>query len=347
MSHTARNSRGFRRAGYRDVIEGAGTGAFGALDDQESIRRDHELLGAFTVTFHGVRGSTPCQGDEVVRYGGNTSCVSVDVPGHDPILFDLGTGARYFGEAWPADVPFRGTCLLSHAHWDHIQGLPFFPPILRDNGAQLDIYAPDQEPGQIHPSVESAGPVSVADVVAAMLCPPLFPVGLDAFPGAVEFHTVGEGRFTLGGSIDSGPVQVTARLIPHIGNTLGFRIEWGGHSVAYISDHQQPSATDFSIADGVRELAQGVDLLIHDAQYTTPEFEQRSTWGHSTVEYAVWVAKECGVSALALFHHDPTHTDDQIDRLVASACMCAPEIEIIGAREGLTVDLAAIARART
>src|SRR5690606_20159773 len=86
------------------------------------------------VTFFGVRGSTPCQGDEVARYGGNTSCVSVAAPGHDPLLLDLGTGARYFGMACSADHPFRGTCLLSHAHWDHIQGLPFFPPILSAGG---------------------------------------------------------------------------------------------------------------------------------------------------------------------------------------------------------------------
>ena len=78
------------------------------------------------VTFHGVRGSTPCHGEEIARYGGNTSCVSLDIPGHDPILFDLGTGLRYFGQELPVDEPFRGTCLLSHLHWDHIQGLPFF-----------------------------------------------------------------------------------------------------------------------------------------------------------------------------------------------------------------------------
>jgi phosphoribosyl 1,2-cyclic phosphodiesterase len=266
----------------------------------------------------------------VARYGGNTSCVSVGVPGHDPILLDLGTGARYFGCAFPSDRSFRGTCLLSHAHWDHIQGLPFFPPILRDDGAVLTIYAPQQDADHCHPSL---GDGSIGDVVASMLRPPLFPVGIDAFPGAVEFRSIGPSEFLL------GEVRVMARLVPHIGNTLGYRLEWGGRSLAYLSDHQQPGLDDFSITDEVGELCAGVDLLIHDAQYTRAEFEYRSTWGHSTVDFAVSVGQQCGVKTLALYHHDPTHTDDQIDRLVAMAGMCAPEIEVLGAREGLTVEL--------
>ena len=99
------------------------------------------------VTFHGVRGSTPCHGDDIARYGGNTSCVSVDVPGADPIVFDLGTGLRYFGAGQPQDGTFRGSCLLTHLHWDHTQGLPFFTPMLRP-GAEFDIYAPVQEDGR-------------------------------------------------------------------------------------------------------------------------------------------------------------------------------------------------------
>ena len=99
------------------------------------------------VTFHGVRGSTPCQGDDIARYGGNTSCVSVRVPGEDPLLFDLGTGLRYFGLTCPNDEPFRGTALVSHLHWDHVQGLPFFGPLLHDD-AELVVYAPSQHDGR-------------------------------------------------------------------------------------------------------------------------------------------------------------------------------------------------------
>ena len=276
----------------------------------------------FDITFHGVRGSTPCHGNDVARYGGNTSCVSVDVPGHQPIMFDLGTGARYFGVDWPADVPFDGTCLLSHLHWDHIQGLPFFTPVLRPGG-RLHLHSPAQPDG-----------TPVAEVFDRMLCPPLFPIGVDDLPGEVLFTEHGDEEFEL------GEVQVMSRLIPHLGNTLGFRLSWGGASVAYLSDHQQPGVDVYEATENVRQLVQGVDLLIHDAQYTRPEFEQKSNWGHCTIEYAVWLALECNVGTLALFHHDPMHDDDQLDSLVAQANERAGgEITVIGAREGLTLHL--------
>lgn len=276
----------------------------------------------FDVKFHGVRGSTPCQGDEIARYGGNTSCVSVDIAGHDPILLDLGTGARYFGEALSAGERFRGTCLLTHVHWDHIQGLPFFPPLLRPNGGHLDVYAPADADG-----------TSIGDVVSNIMRPPLFPVGLDAFPGTVGFRSVADDDFMI------GEIAVRSRLIPHIGNTCGFRLDWNGRSVAYLSDHQQPGVDRYELTDGARELCEGVDLLIHDAQYTTEEFARRSNWGHCTVDFAVWVATECKVGSLALYHHDPMHSDELIDRLVVSANRCATDLSVIGAAEGLIVHL--------
>jgi phosphoribosyl 1,2-cyclic phosphodiesterase len=272
----------------------------------------------FEITFHGVRGSTPCHGDDVARYGGNTSCVSVDVPNHDPILLDLGTGARYFGTAWGVDRPFRGHCLLTHLHWDHIQGLPFFPPLL-ELGSRLSIHAPVQEDGS-----------SVEEVVGRMLRPPMFPVGLDAFPGLVDFEEHADDDFLL------GEVRVVSRLVPHLGNTLGFRVEFGGGSVAYISDHQQPGVDVFEATENARELCRGVDVLIHDAQFTREEFVERCSWGHCTIGYAVWLAKECDVKTLVLFHHDPRHDDDQLDELFAEAA-AADGVHVIGAREGLTL----------
>lgn len=278
-------------------------------------------IGGFDITFHGVRGSTPCHGEAIARYGGNTSCVSVDVPGHDPVLFDLGTGLRYFGLGLPAEEPFRGTCLLSHLHWDHVQGLPFFSPLLRP-GAHLDVYAPAQEDGR-----------PLDDVIASCVRPPVFPVSLDAFPGLVTFREVSDSDFRI------GEIEVLSRLIPHVGNTCGYRMTWGGRSVAYLSDHQQPGIGVHEISDGARELCDGVDLLIHDAQYTTAEFEAKSTWGHCTVDFAVWVAVECGVKTLALFHHDPLHDDAEVDRLVekANSDSSGSGLRVIGAHEGLTV----------
>jgi phosphoribosyl 1,2-cyclic phosphodiesterase len=284
------------------------------------------IIGAgFDVTFHGVRGSTPCDGEEVARYGGNTSCVSLAIPDQDPMLFDLGTGLRYYGLDCPSDEPFLGSCLLSHLHWDHIQGLPFFTPLLRD-GAHLDVYAPTQPDGR-----------PLGDVFGACLCPPTFPISIDAFPGTIHFHGVGDDSFKI------GDVDVMSRVIPHVGTTCGYRVTWGGASVAYLSDHQQPGVDVFEMSEGARDLCQGADLLIHDAQYTAEEFRAKSTWGHCTVDYAVWLAAECGVKTLALYHHDPTHGDDVVDQFVdkANAHCGGSGLEIIGAREGLTVRVGA------
>lgn len=275
------------------------------------------------LTFHGVRGSTPCNGESTARYGGNTSCVSVDVPGHEPIVFDLGTGLRYFGLGWPDDEPFRGSCLLSHLHWDHVQGLPFFPPLLRHD-AHLDVYAPEPDDGS-----------TLGEVMWRTINPPLFPVGLDAFPGKVTFHAVTDHEFSI------GDVRVMSRLIPHVGRTCGYRIEWNRTTVAYLSDHQQTGVRSFEATAGAKELCRGVDVMIHDAQYTRAEFAKKSTWGHCTVEYAVWLAIECRAKTLVLFHHDPTHDDDQIDRIVAAARRVACSgLEIVAASEGLTMPVA-------
>jgi phosphoribosyl 1,2-cyclic phosphodiesterase len=251
--------------------------------------------------------------------------VSVRVPGHDPILLDLGTGLRYFGMTCPVDEPFRGTCLLSHMHWDHIQGLPFFTPLLRP-GAELDVYAPAPGNGD-----------TVAEVMSRSITPPLFPVGLDVLPGVTRFHDIDDSEFSIGDD-----VQVMSRLIPHVGRTCGYRLTWNGVSIAYLSDHQQPSDGSFSATPNALELCRDADLLIHDAQYTPQEFSERSDWGHCMVDYAVWLAATSGVRTLALFHHDPGHHDDLIDVLAESAAACGRSqgLEVIAAREGLAIDLA-------
>jgi phosphoribosyl 1,2-cyclic phosphodiesterase len=275
------------------------------------------------VTFHGVRGSTPCQSDDIRRYGGNTSCVSIDAPGEQPLLLDLGTGLRYYGSQCRDGEPFHGSCLLTHLHWDHVQGLPFFTPMLR-RGASLDIYGPAQDDGR-----------SLDEVVCATIRPPLFPVAVDGLPGTVRFHDTADETFSIGG------FAVTARLIPHVGPTLGFRIDWQGRSVAYISDHQQPVDGGLSVTAGALELAQDADVLIHDAQYTGPEFAAKSTWGHCTIDYALWLAQHARAKQLVLFHHDPTRHDDDLDELTRCAAEAglAVGIEVIAAAEGLVLEL--------
>ena len=276
------------------------------------------------VRFHGVRGSTPCQSDDIRRYGGNTSCVSVEAPGEDPLLLDMGTGLRYYGKQVPTDTLFRGSCLLTHLHWDHVQGLPFFAPLLRE-GSSLNVYGPTQDDGR-----------TLEEVVSFTIRPPLFPVSVDELPGTVTFHDTADTEFTI------GAFNVMARLIPHLGPTLGFRVEFNGHSIAYLSDHQQPFDGSYSASPGALELINGVDLLIHDAQYTKPEFAVKSTWGHCTIDYAVWLAAEAGAGRLALFHHDPSRRDDDLDVLLQCAIDTGARVgvDVIAASEGLVVDVA-------
>jgi phosphoribosyl 1,2-cyclic phosphodiesterase len=270
----------------------------------------------FDVTFYGVRGSTPCHSPKLVKYGGNTSCVS---------LFDLGTGLRYFGQSLAPQVALRATVLLSHLHWDHIQGLPFFTPLLQD-GSHLTIYGPVQE-----------GDLTLHAAFADTIKPPIFPVHLEMLPGLIDFIECWQNEFSIG--TDAVPVEVVARSIPHVGNTLGYRVTACGASVAYLSDHQMPVDGSLGISDGALELCRGADLIIHDAQYTPSEFARKSTWGHCTTEYAVWVAAHAGAKQLALFHHDPTHDDAMLDMLTADAQRCGREmgVEVFAAREGQTI----------
>ncbi|MFV0308357.1 MAG: MBL fold metallo-hydrolase [Desertimonas sp.] len=282
----------------------------GAGDGDETMR----------VTFHGVRGSTPCDRPEIARYGGNTSCVVIEAADEADLLLDIGTGARSRGLELEAQRrAFRGVCLVSHLHWDHIQGLPFFSP-LRDPDSEMVIYAPAQDGGR-HPD----------EVLAETIRPPLFPIGLHDFNGHVEVR-VAPAEMSHGG------YEIRSAPVPHCGPTNGYRIERAGRSVAYVSDHQQP-ANPLTVADSVIDLCAGVDLLIHDAQYTPSEFRHKPDWGHCTVEYAVWLAAHVGARRLALFHHDPDRDDEQLDRLaeMARACGDSLVVDVFAAAEGLTV----------
>ena len=268
-----------------------------------------------------MRGSTPCSCESLKRYGGNTACVVIESVGRDPIILDLGTGLRYYGLNRQSSLPFRGTALVSHLHWDHVQGIPFFAPLLSE-GAKLDLYAPQQDGVDLHTAVKG------------FLSPPYFPVSVDSLPGEISFHEARPGLLPVEG------YTVTTAIVPHVGPTVGYRIEADGVSVAYISDHQQPGHRSTDVAESVLDLCAGVDLLIHDAQFDDDEFEARADWGHCTVDYAVEVAAKVGAQRLVMFHHDPSHDDDRIDSLLAGARRSGRERgieEVLAAHEGLTL----------
>ncbi|MGI9032594.1 MAG: MBL fold metallo-hydrolase [Acidimicrobiales bacterium] len=284
------------------------------------------------VLFCGVRGSTPAPGPEFVRYGGNTSCVALAHDGHDPsLVLDAGTGLSRLSRHLDGR-PFRGTMLLGHLHWDHTHGLPFFPAGDRD-GSDITVLIPAQGP---------SGPLSgrqgdAEAVLERAFSPPHFPITPSQLRGSWQFATLEPGHHRIEG------FDVTAAEIPHKGGrTFGFRVSEGGRALAYLSDHWPLGMGEGDDGLGgyhqaATTLADGVDVLVHDAQYTAAELPARRSLGHSCVEYAVGLAEAAGARRLVLFHHDPSRTDDEIDALVAGSQ--GRLVEVVGAAEGMTLDL--------
>lgn len=252
----------------------------------------------------GVRGSTPTPGEAFARHGGHTSCVAIELDdGRIPLVLDAGTGLRSLG-ALLGGGPFRGTLLLGHLHWDHTHGLPFSAAV--DHPAsQVRVFAP-VEPGQ-----------TVDELLGMAMSPPSFPIGPGELRGDWSWSGLTEGHHSMEG------LDVLAREIPHKGGrTFGFRVSDGRHAVAYLSDHMPQALGSGPDGLGARHdaaltLADDVDVLIHDAQYTAEELPTRGAFGHSAAEYAVSLGQAAGARRVVLFHHDPARTDDQIDAIVA------------------------------
>ncbi|HVC53784.1 MAG TPA: GAF domain-containing protein [Stellaceae bacterium] len=282
------------------------------------------------VRFYGTRGSIATPGTATLRHGGNTSCVAVRSASGTLVLLDIGTGAAVLGrELMEAGGKLRGHILIGHTHWDHIQGLPFFEPLFVP-GNEWDIYAP------------RGLRQTLRDTLAGQMEYTYFPVELEQLGATIRYHDLVEGNFRV------GDINVTAQYLNHPALTLGYRLQADGATVVYSCDHE-PHSRALAIQGGEiegqdrrhAEFLADADLVIHDAQYVASEFANKIGWGHSTVEYAIAVARFARAKRLALTHHDPLRTDAALDTLVAAIRSRGdtPGLEVFAAAEGAEIEL--------
>jgi phosphoribosyl 1,2-cyclic phosphodiesterase len=269
------------------------------------------------IKFWGVRGSTPAPQPENMRYGGNTSCVEVRL-GDNLYIFDCGTGFRVLGQALRREFdgsPISAHIFVSHFHWDHIQGLPFFGPL----------YDSRENRFQFHCSSRAR---SLKRVLEEQMAAPYFPVGLKEMQAHQNFYDLEEGRIQL------GDVTLQTLWLNHPQGCMGFRLETKEGVVVYATDNEPGDAL---FDKNVRKLAAGADVLIYDAQYLPEEYERRRGWGHSHWREAINVVTESGAKELILFHHDPDHDDACIDKVVKEARNYYPRLR--AAAEGMQIEV--------
>jgi phosphoribosyl 1,2-cyclic phosphodiesterase len=242
------------------------------------------------IKFWGVRGSIACPSPEHVVYGGNTSCLEV-FAGDERIILDAGTGIRGVGQEFMRDGIKKGTILLTHSHWDHINGFPFFAPAFQAN-SQFGIYA-----GHLY----DAG--GIESVLASQMANPTFPVPLEALQAELRFSDFKAGdRWKLNGETD-----VITMPLNHPNGATGYRIEHGGKAICYVTDTEHVIGKP----DGaVLKLIEGADVVVYDCTYNDAEFPAKIGWGHSTWQEGVRLCKAANVRQLVIFHHDPDHNDD-------------------------------------
>ena len=285
------------------------------------------------VQFWGTRGSIAKPGPSTARYGGNTSCIEVRSARGTLVVLDCGTGAHPLGQKLMSAglKGMRGHILISHTHWDHIQGLPFFAPLFVA-GNEWHIYGP-KGLGQ-----------SLREALAGQMQYTYFPITLDQFAARIHYHDLVEG------SLDIDDIKITTHYLNHPALTLGYRLEADGVAIVYSCDHEPYSRM---LATGQGEITgqderhaifiNGADLLIHDAQYTAEEYPAKIGWGHSSVEYAMRIAHHAGVKKIALTHHDPLRDDESIDLALANIRAklrgTASSLQVFAAVEGQVIAL--------
>lgn len=279
-------------------------------------------------TCWGTRGSIPSPGPDTARFGGNTPCLEVRTREDDCLILDAGTGMRELGRRLAAGgQPIRAELFLSHFHWDHIQGFPFFAP-LYDANTRLRIHGARQDG------------VDIKSILKGLMTPTYFPVPYEALSATIEFAHLDAGPWERPG------VRVSAFRVRHQGHTYGFRIDADDVSLAYVPDDELVGGS-YDVDDGwydrLVEFLDGVDLLFHDAMFTDAEYPRRVGWGHSTFRQAVELAEAAGIRRLAFFHHAPERTDDELDRILDDfrdeVARRGSSLELDMAREGEMIAL--------
>jgi phosphoribosyl 1,2-cyclic phosphodiesterase len=302
---------------------------------RKRLRHGHENLESSVVThpvtFWGARGSIPTPGPETARYGGNTACISVAGRGERLVILDAGSGLRPLGhELMKQPSVLTADILLSHTHWDHIQGLPFFKPLSSRN-TSVTIYGAAQEG------------VPLKTILGRQMDPMVFPVPLNALAASLTVVEISEGEFDL------DDFRVCTFRLRHPGTTLGYRLApaSGGREIAYVTDNELGPGGTYEVPPDWRarmvQFVAGADTLIHDAMYLDQIIQARAGWGHSPPRQAVDLAAEARCARLILFHHEPEHDDDALDRLLAAtreyATRVAPRLAVEAAAEGMQFSL--------
>ncbi|NEN87778.1 MAG: MBL fold metallo-hydrolase [Okeania sp. SIO3H1] len=288
--------------------------------DNVDFSKMSEQMGDFLVKFWGVRGSVPTPGKDTIRYGGNTSCIEMQIAGKR-LIFDGGTGLRELGEEMMQEMPVEAYMFFTHYHWDHIQGFPLFTPAFTQ-GNSFHIY------GAIPPEGESMRKHFIQRVLHYNS-----PIPLNGIQADLRFYELQHGEKMM---LDD--IEIETGSLNHPNTAMGYRVTWNGRTVVYCSDTEHfPDRLDESVVS----LARNADVLIYDAMYTDDEYHNPNSskvgWGHSTWQEAIKVAKAARVKRVVIFHHEPTHSDDFLDEIAKKVKAAFPQA--VMAREGLVLPM--------